>query len=217
MGGLWKKMPVTFVTFLVATLAIAGVPFLSGFFSKDAILLLAWRSNPGVFYILAFTSLLTAIYMGRIIFVAFLGKPRSHHVEEAHESRPDMLVALVVLAFGAVLAGYTGLYPHVLGSYLHDNVVHATESEHLFMLGLSAVLSIGGLLIAWAVYYRPLRSDDTFQRNAPSLFALVRSKLCFDEIYLYYVKRVQQRVASIIAFLEQVLIQGVCVRGFKRI
>jgi NADH-quinone oxidoreductase subunit L len=213
MGGLWKKMPVTFVTFLLATLAIAGVPFLSGFFSKDAILLLAWRNNPGVFYILAFTSLLTAIYMGRIIFVAFLGKARSHSVEEAHESRPDMLVALVVLAFGAVLAGYTGLYPHVLGSYLRENGLHATESEHLLMLGLSAALSIGGLLIAWAVYYRPARSDDTFQRNAPSLFGLVRSKLYFDEIYLYYVKRVQQRAAAIIAFLEQVLIQGVFVRG----
>jgi NADH-quinone oxidoreductase subunit L len=213
MGGLWKKMPVTFITFVLATLAIAGVPFLSGYFSKDAILLLAWHSNTAVFYVLVATSLLTAIYMGRIIFVAFLGKARSAKVEEAKESRPDMLVALVVLAIGAVLAGYTGLYPHVLGEYLHANVVHPVGAEHLMMLVLSAVLSVGGLLLAFAFYYRPARSDDVLQRRAPGIYGILRSKLYFDEVYTSYVTNVQQRVAGIVAFLEQVLIQGLCVRG----
>jgi NADH-quinone oxidoreductase subunit L len=213
MGGLWKKMPVTFVTFLLATLAIAGVPFLSGFFSKDAILLLAKHTNMTVFWVLAGTSLLTAIYMGRIIFVAFLGKARSHAVEEAHESRPDMLVALVVLAIGAVLAGYMGLYPEALSEYFKQNVVRAEGSEETLMLVISAVLSLGGLAIAWAVYYRPDKNVDTLERTTPSIFAFLRSKLYFDEVYLFYVKNVQQRVANVVAFLEQILIQGVLVRG----
>jgi NADH-quinone oxidoreductase subunit L len=213
MGGLWKKMPVTFVTFLLATLAIAGVPFLSGYFSKDAILLLAKHNNSFVFWTLVVTSLLTATYMGRIIFVAFLGKARSHKVEEAHESRPDMLIALVVLALGAVLAGYTGLYPHALGEYLHANVVHPEGSEEVTMLLVSTILSLGGLGLAFALYYRPARKDDTLQRAVPSLYCILRSKLYFDEVYLFYVNNVQQRVASIVAFLEQVLIQGLFVRG----
>jgi len=213
MGGLWKKMPVTFITFLVATLAIAGVPFLSGYFSKDAILLLAWHNNHPAFYILVFASLLTATYMGRIIFVAFLGKARSEHAEHAHESRPDMALALIVLAIGAALAGYTNLYPASLGEYLHANVLHPEGGEHTMMLVLSSVLSLGGLLIAFLVYYRPGKKVDTMQNSLPGLFALIRSKLFFDEIYLYYVDRVQQRLASLTAFLEQVFIQGLLVRG----
>jgi NADH-quinone oxidoreductase subunit L len=213
MGGLWKKMPVTFITFLLATLAIAGVPFLSGYFSKDAILLLAKHNNTFVFWTLVVTSLLTAIYMGRIIFVAFLGKARSHKVEEAKESRPDMLVALVVLAIGACLAGYTGLYPQALSDYLQANVIHPEGTEEVAMLIVSSLLSLGGLAIAWALYYRPAKNEDTLQRATPTLFNLLRSKLYFDEVYLFYVKNVQQRVANIVAFLEQVLIQGLFVRG----
>jgi NADH-quinone oxidoreductase subunit L len=213
MGGLWKKMPVTFITFVIATLAICGVPFLSGYFSKDAILALAWHTNPGVFYILAFTSLLTAIYMGRIIFVAFFGKARSEKVEHAQESRLDMLFALCVLAVGAALAGYSGLYPHVLSRYFEANVAKPAESEHLMMFAISTVLSIGGLLIAFLLYYRPERSDDVFEKRAPSIYGLLRSKLYFDEFYLFYVNKIQQRIANIVTILEHVLIQGVCVRG----
>jgi len=213
MGGLWKKMPVTFVTFLIATLAICGVPFLSGYFSKDAILALAWHANPGVFFILAFTSLLTATYMGRIIFVAFLGKPRTEKVEHAHESRFDMLFALCVLAVGAILAGYTGLYPHSLAHYFESTVAEPKGSEHLAMIALSTALSLGGLFIAYLLYYRPTRSDDVFARKSPSLYGLLGAKYHFDDLYLFYVKSVQQRIANIVTILEHVLIQGVCVRG----
>ncbi len=213
MGGLWKKMPVTFVTFLLATLAIAGVPYLSGFFSKDAILLLAKHANPAAFWLLVVTSFLTATYMGRIIFVAFLGKPRSHAVEAAHESRPDMLFTLVILAIGAVLAGYTGLYPHALAAYLETNIVEPTHAEHTSMLLISAILSLGGLLAAFFIYYRPGKTIDTFEKAAPGVYGVLREKLWFDEIYDWYVRAVQQRVANLVAILELVVIQGVLVRG----
>ena len=213
MGGLWKKMPLTFIAFLLATLAIAGVPFLSGYFSKDAILLLAWHNSPAAFYILVAASLMTATYMGRIIFVAFLGKPRSEHAEHAHESRIDMVLPLLLLAALAVLGGYTSLYPASLAEYLHHNVAHPEGAEHTMMMALSAGLSLGGLLIAFLFYYRPTRNVDTMQRNVPALFAFIRGKLWFDELYLFYVNKVQQRVANIVAFLEQVFIQGLFVRG----
>jgi NADH-quinone oxidoreductase subunit L len=151
--------------------------------------------------------------MGRIIFVAFLGKARSEHVEHATESRFDMVAALVLLSVGAALAGYTGLYPVVLGEYLHANVLHPVGVEHEMMLALSAGLSLGGLLVAFLLYYRPGRKQDTLQRNVPGLFWLIRSKLFFDEIYRYYVNKVQQRFAAFVAFLELVFIQGALVRG----
>ncbi|HNX04536.1 MAG TPA: NADH-quinone oxidoreductase subunit L [Opitutales bacterium] len=213
MGGLWKKMPVTFITFTLATLAIAGVPYFSGFFSKDAILLLAQHTNPAVFWLLVVTSFLTATYMGRIIFVAFLGKAKSHGVEHAHESRPDMLIALVVLAIGAVLAGYTGLYPHALASYFESNIAEPTHSEHTTMLVVSAILSLGGLLTAYLVYYRPEKNTDTFAKAAPGVYSVLRSKLWFDEFYGWYVRAVQQRMANLVSIIEQVVIQGVLVRG----
>jgi len=105
MGGLRKKMPITFVTFLIATLAIAGVPGFSGFFSKDMILAAALEfgmRNPQhyiLFFGALFTAGMTAFYMFRLVIMAFLGKPKDHHkFDHAHESPPNMWVPLVVLA-----------------------------------------------------------------------------------------------------------------------
>jgi NADH:ubiquinone oxidoreductase subunit 5 (subunit L)/multisubunit Na+/H+ antiporter MnhA subunit len=87
MGGLWKKTPITFATFMIGTLALAGVYPLSGFYSKDQILLLALEHNKALFVMGAFTAFLTAYYMGRECFVVFFGKPRDHHAyDHAHES-----------------------------------------------------------------------------------------------------------------------------------
>ena len=105
MGGLRKKMPITFVTFLIATLAIAGVPGFSGFFSKDMILAAALEfgmRNPAhyvLFFGALFTAGMTAFYMFRLVIMAFLGEPKDHHkFDHAHESPPNMWVPLVVLA-----------------------------------------------------------------------------------------------------------------------
>jgi NADH-quinone oxidoreductase subunit L len=105
MGGLRRKMPITFVTFLIATLAIAGVPGFSGFFSKDMILAAALEfgmKNPAhyvLFFGALFTAGMTAFYMFRLVIMTFLGKPRDHHkFDHAHESPPNMWVPLVVLA-----------------------------------------------------------------------------------------------------------------------
>ncbi|MDM7916233.1 MAG: proton-conducting transporter membrane subunit, partial [Candidatus Eisenbacteria bacterium] len=116
MGGLRRKMPVTFGTFLIATLAISGVPGLSGFFSKDAILASALQfgmENPGhlvVFLLLLATAGLTAFYMFRIVFLTFTGQPRDRHrFEHAHESPLVMtipLVTLAVLSLGSAWGGW---------------------------------------------------------------------------------------------------------------
>ena len=126
MGGLKRELPVTYWTFLIGALAIAGVPLLSGFFSKDEILFRTYTSGHRVLWLVALvTSFLTAVYMFRLVFLAFHG-PRharphddgpakaGHHNGHLHDAPPSMAIALVVLAIGAIVAGYVGV-PHALG------------------------------------------------------------------------------------------------------
>jgi NADH-quinone oxidoreductase subunit L len=134
MGGLKKYLPVTYWTFLVGSLAIAGVPFLSGFFSKDEILFETFAHGHWILWLIgALTSLLTATYMFRLVFLTFHGErrheaPPEHHEEEEpaahgahahdhnhlHDAPPAMAIVLIILAIGSVLAGYVGV-PHALG------------------------------------------------------------------------------------------------------
>src|SRR5437870_838160 len=120
MGALAKRIPVTYWTMLVATLAIAGVPPLAGFFSKDEILWQAWTSDHSAYRLLwligTVTAFLTSVYMFRLMFLTFHGRPRmSHEVEHhIHESPPSMTGPLVLLAIGSILAGSLGV-PHSLG------------------------------------------------------------------------------------------------------
>ncbi len=117
MGNLRKKIPTTYLTMLIGTLAIAGIPGLAGFFSKDEILWQAWSAHNGEFRILWYvafaTALMTSFYMFRLIFLTFFGSSRmSHEVEHhVHESPKSMTVPLVVLAFCAIFAGYLGVSP----------------------------------------------------------------------------------------------------------
>jgi NADH-quinone oxidoreductase subunit L len=123
MGGLKSKTPVTFITFLFATLAIAGIPGLSGFFSKDEILWQAFSSSHGHFllwFVAAIAAGMTAFYMFRALFMTFWGECRAdehvkHHI---HESPRVMTVPLMVLAFLSLVGGYVGV-PHVLGGANH--------------------------------------------------------------------------------------------------
>jgi len=120
MGALRNKIPITFWTMFIGTLAIAGAPFLSGFFSKDEILWQVWSSNHGAYRLLWYvafgTALMTAFYMFRLVYLTFFGESRmSHEVEHhVHESPKSMTVPLVVLAFCSIFAGYLGV-PHALG------------------------------------------------------------------------------------------------------
>jgi NADH-quinone oxidoreductase subunit L len=123
MGGLWRKIPITFGTFGIATLAIAGIPGLSGFFSKDEILWQAFSSSHGHFIlwgVAAIAAGMTAFYMFRALFMTFFGQPRvdEHVAHHIHESPKIMTVPLMVLAVLSVIGGYIGV-PHVLGGANH--------------------------------------------------------------------------------------------------
>jgi NADH-quinone oxidoreductase subunit L len=207
MGGLRKKLPLTFITFTIGVAAISGFPFLAGFFSKDAILNLALHKNHLVFVILAFTAVLTAFYMTRLWKLVFLGEPRSESAEHAHEVGPSMALPLVVLAALSVIGGYVGIYGHAFDG-VFKLIPHAEGSTILIVsLGI-LIVGAGGAF----AFYQPAATD-TLEQKHPGLFALLASKLFIDEAYNYYVAKIQQRFAMFLNLLEQVFLAGIIIRG----
>ena len=208
MGGLSRRIPVTYATFLVATLAIAGVPLLAGFFSKDAILAAAFEARfpqapwlPRVLWSAAlFTAGLTAFYMFRLVSLAFYGSFRGTAEQEAHvhESPKSMTVPLVVLAFLSIVGGWIGI-PIVrggdrIGEFLAP-VIPALAGEHaaehhpaisleIALMAASVGAAAVGLLLAWLWYAKGEgRVPAGLAARFPRLYRAIASKYFVDEAY----------------------------------
>ena len=211
MGGLASRMKWTFATFTIGVLAIIGMPFLAGFFSKDAILFLAYEKNTVVFAILAFVAVLTALYMVRLWLIVFFGRPRSESADHAHEGGFVMVLPLLVLAGLSLAGGYQLVYGRLAGEIAHLIPVAHGSAHTVVLLTSLGVMTLGaGLAFA---FYRPA-SEDALEQKAPGVFGgLVALKESFDGIYGYYVAKVQQRVAMLFNFLEQIVLSGLIIRG----
>jgi len=190
MGGLRHKMPTTFMTFMIGAAALAGFPFMSGFFSKDAILVGALSKNPPLYILGLFTALLTAFYSTRMLILPFLGKPRDQHVyDHAHESPSLMTVPLWILAVFSVIAGLFNLPGLLTMEHWLEPATghHEAPSATLEVLGITLSILIGvfGILMARAVYYTKAQ-----ERWADALVApfarfqhLAENKWFVDEFY----------------------------------
>ena len=216
MGGLAKKMPWTFATFTIGVFAIIGMPFFAGFYSKDAILYLAYQSsNSLVFWLLVFTAVLTAVYMTRLWRVTFFGEARSEAAAHAHESGAVMVVPLVVLAIGAALSGYGFSHATLFGGAFKEVLAFVPEPEgmaHWAMIAVGTGAMFVGATFALG-YYKPA-AVDRLQATVPVVFGiLTAAKEFFDRVYGYYVAKVQQRFALLLDVIDQVLIAGWFVRG----
>jgi NADH-quinone oxidoreductase subunit L len=216
MGGLRKKMPITFVTFTIGVLAIIGMPAFAGFFSKDAILYLAMKNNTAVFALLAFAAVLTSFYMIRLWKITFLGEARSDDAKHAHESGLVMTLPLIALAALSVFGGTwfiesLGLYPKLAGEVAGlIPVAHGDDHTVIFLVSL-AVMTVGAG--AALLFYKP-SDHDTLEEKSQGLFRLLTGvKESFDRVYDYYVAKVQQRFAMLINFLEQIFLAGLIIRG----
>ena len=193
MGGLRKKLPITHATFLVGALAIAGAPFLSGFWSKDEILHSAWGSSKIIYIIGLVTAFLTAFYMFRLIFVTFYGKSRVEPDVESHlhESPAVMWIPLAILAipsaFIGLLLGWGGHdeswfhnFTKSVFSFEHGEEAHAEAlgSAIPFMI-ISSIVGLAGIAFAWTRYKNRVPSAEP--TNA--LQKLVANKFYIDEAY----------------------------------
>ena len=212
-GGLRKKMPFTGLTFLVGVLAISGVTFLSGYFSKDAILLGAYNSNMIVFVILYAGAILTSLYMFRLYFLTFEGEARSPSSKKATESSVLMTGPLLVLAFLSVVGGYHAIFPHsIVGVLLEDITRVAEMPNHMWMIVLGTLAWVIGGGTAKVLYGREF-SGEPLQVRFPAFYDLCKSKLFFDEIYGFYVAKIQDPFARFIEVMELLFISGLLVRG----
>jgi NADH-quinone oxidoreductase subunit L len=211
MGGLRTRMPLTFWTFTIGVAAIIGFPYLAGFFSKDAILYLAFEKNSAVFALLALTAVLTSLYMVRLWKLTFLGTPRSDHASHAHEGGLTLTLPLVLLAVLSLVAGYTAFYPNVF-SGVFENIPEAHGSDHTIIF----ITSLGVMAVGASIGYFFYKSTptDTLADKVPGLFAAFSAfRNAFDGAYDYYVAKIQQRFALFVNFFEQIFLAGLIVRG----
>jgi NADH-quinone oxidoreductase subunit L len=200
MGGLSRKLPITFVTFLVGALALIGCPPFSGFFSKDAILALAYERNTPIFVIALFTAFLTAFYVIRMLVIVFFGRPRTDAARESHESPPVMTMPLVVLALLATLGGF---------AFFARSFLTLPIEEHVIFVPILAIIAlIAGTGLALALY----RNQVTDPIDVP----ILRRKLYFDELYSWLIHWTQELLASVAAFVDRWIIDAGAVGGSSR-
>jgi NADH-quinone oxidoreductase subunit L len=196
MGGLKRHLPVTFPVFLIGGLAISGVPFLSGFFSKDAILTSAFAGGHFVIYGLGLAgAILTALYMFRLIYLTFYGEERAphdpgHHV---HESPLAMTVPLVILAAFSALSGYVGLpvlfgeradlFGRFLEGVFRPEAHHPALSTEVGLILAATASALLGIGLAFLFYRRAPGTPADLARRFPSLYRLLVGKYYVDEAY----------------------------------
>ena len=187
MGGLRKKMPVTFWVYLIGALALAGIAPLAGFFSKDEILASAWQNQPAIFIVLACAAFLTAFYMGRQLTLVFFGAPRSDAAEKASESTRGITVPLIILAAFSALGGMLNLPGlHTLETWLSHTLGEGEAGHFIWLVAeISLVLALLGLGLGWLIYSRKTEKTfvDPLKKVLGPIFTALENKWWVDELY----------------------------------
>ena len=205
MGGLRHKLSKTSITFIIGALALAGFPLLSGFFSKDAILMQAHLNQKPLFYIGVTVAALTAFYMMRCVLVAFFGKTRTDQAKEAHEVPGEMLLPLIILALFSVFLGA----PQIgLADYLGFKEVKASHHAALIWGTIAAAVGmIGGYMV-----YRNADTDP-LPAKLGELSRWMRDRFYFDELYAFLNHWTQETLSYASNWFDRWIIAGLGVKG----
>jgi len=203
MGGLRKKMPITYITFLVSTIAISGIPLFSGFFSKDEILWWSFGSTRGhwlLWIIGAAAAGMTAFYMFRLVFMTFFGEQKTDPRAKDHipESPLTITIPLMVLGFLAVVGGYVGV-PAILGGdnrfehflapvfehaqHLHEIEAHGAHATEYALMAISVIIAVVGIFIAWNMYIKNTQLPARFTARFATAYRVIFNKWYIDELY----------------------------------
>ena len=198
MGGIWNKIPTTYALMWIGSLALAGVPFFAGYYSKDMILESAFADHSWfgnfAFWLGIAAALMTAFYSARLLFMSFHGQPRASKevMSHVHESPPVMLVPLFVLAAGALFSGYAG-YEYFVGHHPFwgdsllvlpgNNTIEAAHHVPLWVKKLPIVMGALGLVLGGVLYGKFVGWPEKFSKMFKPLHVLFFNKWFFDEMY----------------------------------
>jgi NADH-quinone oxidoreductase subunit L len=212
MGGMRKQLKITHGVFLIACLAISGIPPFSGFFSKEEILLAAYNSDKIIFWIAVITSGLTAFYMFRLFYSIFYRRQNHNHSEHHGEGTPGMMTALLILAIGAVAAGFIPFGKFVSS----DGLPIETHIDFAFS-AIPVAFAAAGILIASMLF---LKGGDRPARLAEKLgviFTAARRKFYIDEIYQFVTKKIIFNLIAVpAAWIDRNIVDGM-INTFGRI
>lgn len=236
-GGLKKYMPKTYITFFIATLAIAGIPGLSGFFSKDEILWYSYANGGFLFWLIGvLTAMMTAFYMFRLLSLTFYGKERfDHHHVHPHESPSVMTVPLMILAFLSIVGGYIGI-PEVFSGE-HGNLFHNwlepvyapaiaklntfgshSHFEEILLMVLSVALALSAIYFAIKIYTQRPEIAEKISSKFKKLYNVLLNKYYVDEIYeAAVIQPIQKGSEKVLwKFTDNIIIDG-AVNGIAKL
>ncbi len=218
MGGLARAMPVTFWTFLVATLALTGIPPFSGFFSKDAVLLAAYAHDKVLWGLGTVGAFVTALYMGRLLWYTFAGSFRGgaaaaggdahgggHAAVHPHESPPVMTVPLIILAVGAAVLGFL---EHPFERLIHFQGIEAPPSSP-GVLAVSVLVAAAGWAAAGAIYRWRIMPSDMLRRQFGSFYTLLVRKYYVDDLYGWVFLRAGGAVVWMAGAFDRYVVDGI--------
>lgn len=208
MGGLRKKLPVTFATMTIGVLAIAGIPPFAGFFSKDEILAAAAAVSTPLYVLAVVTAFMTAFYMARLLFVTFMGEPASREAyDHAHEVGWFMRLPLLVLA---VLSVFSGMWGHIFGfgEWVRFGAA-AHEGIDWAIAGSSTVLAVLAMGLAWKIYVAKSWDADELAARCGILYRLSFHKFYIDEIYAALIKVLVDGIARGLYWLDVYIVDGI--------
>jgi NADH-quinone oxidoreductase subunit L len=205
MGGLRKFMPITHLTFLIACLAIAGIPPLAGFFSKEEILMTAWQSNKLIYYIALITAGITAFYMFRLYFSIFWNKTSSHSHHDHHgEGVWNMKLPLLVLAAAAVVVGFVPFAHYVSASGKGEEITIPVSFS-----AAPIAMALAGIGLAFVLYYKENDRPQKLADALGGLYRTIRQKFYFDELYLFITKKIIfNGIAKPAAWFDKHIVDG---------
>ncbi|MCF8423225.1 MAG: NADH-quinone oxidoreductase subunit L [Bacteroidia bacterium] len=222
MGGLKKALPITFITMLIGTIAISGIPPFSGFFSKDEILAHTYEHSPTLWFFGMVASMLTAFYMFRLLYLTFYSKFRGTHEQEhhLHESPKSMTIPLIVLAVLAVVGGALGLpefwgttnwmHHHLDSIIAHKNPSVLNHTKEWMLMGIAVCAAVATIMFAYMIYIKNQILPEANDQNLKGIKKLIYNKYYVDELYEMIITKPLDILSEVFyKFLDLQVVDGI--------
>ncbi|NOW04233.1 NADH-quinone oxidoreductase subunit L [Clostridium beijerinckii] len=204
MGGLIKKMKLVSLTFIIASLSLAGIPPLSGFFSKDEILTVTYEHGYMFLYYLGLiTAFLTAFYMSRLIFIVFFGEEREKH--SIHKTPWSMTIPLIILSVFSVFYGFIN---ETFASYIYFQTPQMPE-VNLMVIGESIAAAFGGILLGWLIYGKKVISSEALSVKFRPIHQFLFNQYYLNELYQWIYEKVVLNISYLFNWCDRNIVDGI--------